>query len=64
MDLIASFFWGTVGFAIFLFGKKAGELAPILIGILMMVISYFLGFIALTIVSILLLVGLWWQYKN
>jgi hypothetical protein len=53
--LIASFFWGTIGFALLIYGKKADEMVPLVIGLIMMVLSYFLSALWLTLISIILL---------
>ena len=53
--LIASFFWGTIGFALLVYGKKADEMIPLVIGLILMVISYFLSALWLTLISIILL---------
>lgn len=59
MTLMASFFWGTIGLAIFVYGKKRQEVAPFAIGLVLMAASYFLSAIWLTILGFLLLGVLW-----
>lgn len=41
-NLFASIFFGSVGMAAFVYGKKAASLRPIVIGIVLMVVPYFL----------------------
>jgi hypothetical protein len=57
--LIASFIWGTLGLAIFVYGKKRKEFGPFLVGLVLMILSYFLSAIWLTMAGILLLGVLW-----
>jgi len=57
--LMASFIWGTLGLGIFVYGKKRKEFAPFLIGLVLMILSYFLSAIWLTMAGILLLGVLW-----
>jgi hypothetical protein len=57
--LLASFFWGTVGLAFFIYGKKAGEMLPLSVGLVLMVISYFLSAVWLSVVSIVLITMFW-----
>jgi hypothetical protein len=59
LDLVASFLWGTVGLAFVIYGKKAGEMLPMIIGLILMVLSYFLTCGWLTTVSVVLL-GFYW----
>lgn len=50
--LTASLFFGTVGTAMLVFGKRSGRLVPIGSGLALMVLPYVLpGIVALTIVS-------------
>jgi hypothetical protein len=62
--LIASFFWGTIGFALLVYGKKADEMIPLVIGLILMVISYFLSALWLTLISIALLAFYVWHIKS
>ena len=64
LTLIASFFWGSVGLAFVVYGKKAGELVPAGIGIALMVLSYFLSALWLTLVAVLLLGAFWMYHKG
>jgi hypothetical protein len=56
---IASFIWGTLGLAIFVYGKKRQEFAPFLIGLVLMALSYFLSAIWITVAGVLSLIILW-----
>jgi hypothetical protein len=62
--LIASFFWGTIGFALLVYGKKADEMIPLVIGLILMVISYFLSALWLTLISMALLAFYVWHIKS
>jgi len=41
--LFASLLWGSVGFGYFIYGKKQQSLSPMIGGILMIIMSYFVG---------------------
>jgi hypothetical protein len=41
--LFASLLWGSVGFGYFIYGKKQQSLSPMVGGILMITVSYFVG---------------------
>jgi len=41
--LFASLIWGSVGVGYFIYGKKQGSWIPLTGGILMIVVSYFVG---------------------
>ena len=41
--LFASLFWGSVGAGYFIFGKKQGYWPPMIGGLFMIVVSYFVG---------------------
>ncbi len=41
--LLASLFWGSVGFGYFIYGKKQGSWVPMVGGIIMMALSYVAG---------------------
>ncbi len=41
--LFASLIWGSVGVGYFIYGKKQGSWIPMTGGILMIVVSYFVG---------------------
>lgn len=62
--LIASFIWGTLGLAIFVYGKKRQAFAPFIIGLVLMVLSYFLDAIWLSTAGVLLLVALWISVRS
>jgi len=64
IDLVSSFIWGTVGLAFLVYGKKAGEMLPMIIGLILMVLSYFLTCGWLTLVAIVLLVFFWLRLRG
>jgi uncharacterized membrane protein HdeD (DUF308 family) len=41
--LFASLVWGSVGVGYFVYGKKQGSWAPMVAGVVMVAISYFVG---------------------
>jgi hypothetical protein len=41
--LFASLVWGSIGFGYFIYGKKQRSLCPMIGGILMMIVSYFIA---------------------
>jgi hypothetical protein len=41
--LLASLFWGSVGFGYCIYGKRQQAFSPMIGGVLMMVASYFVG---------------------
>ncbi len=41
--LFASLVWGSVGVGYFIYGKRQGSWAPMAAGVLMVVVSYFVG---------------------
>ena len=61
LNLVASFIWGTIGFALFVYGKKADEIFTLLIGLTLMVLSYFLSWPWLTVAAVVLL-GIHWMW--
>jgi hypothetical protein len=49
--LMASLLFGLIGMAMFMYGKKAGRLVPLIVGVVLMVVPYFIAnFIAMLIV--------------
>ena len=61
LNLVASFIWGTIGFALFVYGKKADEIFPLFIGLTLMLLSYFLSWPWLTVAAVVLL-GIHWMW--
>lgn len=62
--LIASFIWGTLGLAISVYGRKSQQFTPFLIGLLLMLLSYFLDAIWLSTAGVLLLLALWMSIRG
>ena len=56
--LIASLWWGSVGFAFSLFGWRQKEAVPLVGGIAMMALSY------MSLASIALIVGVFWLRRR
>ena len=61
---IASFIWGKLGLAIFVYGRKRQEFAPFFIGLVLMALSYFLSAIWLNVAGILSLGILWMSIRG
>jgi len=40
-NLMASFLFGMIGLGMFMYGKRAGQMVPLLAGVLLMVVPYF-----------------------
>ena len=64
MSFLIQFMWGIIGTALVMYGRKAEELPPIVIGILLMALSYFCGALMLSIIGIILLTLWWWYDKS
>jgi len=57
---IASFFFGLVGMGFFMYGKKAGRPVPLLAGLALMAVPYFIpNLIALLLVCTALTITPW-----
>lgn len=55
-ELVASFFVGTIGFALAVYGKKQSRLPHLLAGILLMAFPYFVGAVWLiALITVLIL---------
>ena len=58
--IFAAFFWGTVGFGFFIFGKKQKSIIPLIGGILLMGISYAIRTaLNLSLISIAIIVAIY-----
>ena len=58
--LITSLLFGMVGMAMFMYGKRAARLVPLIAGVCLMVVPYFIpNLIALLIVCCLLMASPW-----
>jgi hypothetical protein len=59
--LFASLIWGSIGLGFAIYGKKQKALAPLLGGILLMGISYFIGSaLVMSLVGVVLVAGIVW----
>lgn len=56
--------WGIIGTALLMYGRKTEELPAIIIGVILMAMSYFCGAMILSIVGIILLLIWWWYVKS
>jgi hypothetical protein len=54
-NLVASFLFGMVGMGMFMYGKRSGQMIPLVAGVLLMVVPYFIpNLMALVVISSLL----------
>ena len=54
-NLMLSFLFGTIGMGLFIYGKKAGQLVPLGVGMALMICPYFIpNPIALLVVCLVL----------
>ena len=64
MSFFIQFMWGIIGTALLMYGRKTEELPAIIIGVILMAMSYFCGAMILSIVGIILLLIWWWYVKS
>ena len=58
--LFASLWWGSIGFGLFIYGKKQGALIPLVGGIALMFVSYLISnWLWMSLVSVGLILGVW-----
>ena len=63
--LFASLIWGSVGVGYFIYGKKQGSWIPLTGGILMIVVSYFVGSaLLMSVLSLGIIVGIYALLKK
>jgi hypothetical protein len=63
--LFASLLWGSIGVGYFIYGKKQQSLPAMVGGILMIVVSYFVGSaLLMSLISILLIVAVYVLLKR
>jgi hypothetical protein len=59
--LFASLLWGSIGMGFAIYGKKQRATAPLVGGILLMGISYFIGSaLVMSVVGLVLVAGTFW----
>ena len=61
---LASFFFGMIGLGMFMYGKKAGRIPPLLIGVALMVVPYFFSSVLMMTVSCSALIVLAWFMRE
>ncbi len=64
LSLYASLVWGTVGFAFFIYGKKRKRQVPLIGGIVIMAVSYFLKPMALSLTSVAVMAAIYFFSKR
>jgi hypothetical protein len=63
--LFASLVWGSVGVGYFIYGKRRGAWVPMLAGVLMVAISYFVGSaVLMSLLCIALIAGVYVLLKQ
>ena len=59
-SLFASLLWGSIGVGYFIYGKKQQSLSPMVGGIVMIAVSYFVGSaLLMSLICILLIVAVY-----
>ena len=62
--LFASLIWGSIGMGFAIYGKKQRTTAPLVGGIMLMGISYFIGSaLLMSVVGVVLVAGIVWGGK-
>jgi hypothetical protein len=61
---LVSFLFGMIGLGMFMYGKKAGRMVPLLIGLALMVVPYFFSSILMMSVSCSALIFLAWVMRE
>ncbi len=64
LSLFASLVWGSVGFAFLVYGKKRRRPVPIIGGIAIMAVSYFLKPMALSLTSVAVIAAIYFLSKR
>jgi hypothetical protein len=63
--LFASLLWGSVGIGYFIYGKKQQEIVPLIAGLAMIAVSYFIGSaILMSVISIILVFAVYFVMKR
>lgn len=63
--LFASLIWGTIGVGFFIYGKKQSAYIPMIGGLGLIGISYFIGSpLAMSITSVVIIAGIWFLSKR
>ena len=62
--LLASMFWSTVGMGYFIYGKKQQCMTPLIGGVVMMALSFFLGWISMSIACLAVAGGVYYMVKH
>lgn len=63
--LFASLIWGSVGAGYFIYGKKQGEMVPLIGGIVMIAVSCLVAnWLWMSLISVSVMVGVWLLLKR
>jgi hypothetical protein len=63
-NLMLSFLFGTIGMALLLYGKKAGQLVPVGVGLALMICPYFIPHAGVLLVVCLSLTAVPYFLRN
>jgi len=62
--LLASVLWGGIASGYWIYGWKQKSWIPLAGGAAMMAASFFMPALTMSLVSILIMVGVWWMLKH
>jgi len=63
--LFASLIWGSIGMGYFIYGKKAQSYVPMIGGVLMIAVSYFVASaLLMSLISLGIMAGVYWLLKH
>jgi hypothetical protein len=63
-QFMLSFFWGMIGVGFFMYGKRAGRLVPLLVGVGLMIIPYFIASLIYMSLACIALCALPWVFRD
>lgn len=63
-NLMLSFLFGTIGMGLFMYGKKAGQMVPLGVGVALMVCPYFIPNAVVLLVVCLMLTAVPYFLRN
>ena len=61
---LVSFVFGMIGLGMFMYGKKAGRMPPLLVGVALMVVPYFFSSVLMMTLSCSALIFLAWVMRE
>lgn len=60
VHFLLSFIWSSIGLAILIYGKKSDNMSAVIVGLAILCLSYILGPLLLSVISVSLLAGLYY----